>query len=362
MFDASLYHIVYYVIISFITIICAFNYSRYPETRVDVSNNLSNQILPVIIISGLIIFIGLRPISGWFVDMMNYAESYNNILENNRGFFFDSQTSNLLFDNLFYYLASNYYEIVLFFFLIAFIYFFCIYYALKKIFPHDTLYALIIYLGAFSTYSYATNGIKAGAAAAIFILAIAFYKKPFISILLCLVSFGFHHSMTLPIFGYLAAALIKDPKWFFFAWLGCLFLSFFHISGITTFLSEFADDKGQEYLLQDGQMWGGKDGFRWDFILYGLPPILIGFWVIYIKSNSDRLYNLILKYYLATNAIWLLCMYVPYNNRIAYLSWFMLPIVVCYPFFKFKLSRRQYIQLNYIAFIYLGFTLFSFFI
>lgn len=237
------------------------------------------------------------------------------------------------------------------------------YWSIKKIFPNDILFALLIYLGAFSTYSYAVNGIKAGAAASIFLLAFSFYKKPIISAIFCLISLGFHHSMILPTFAFAVAYIFKNPKYFFLGWLICLFISFFQIPGITDFLAQFTDDQSIErYLSSEGELWGGKTGFRWDFILYSLPPILIGAWTLYNHNIKDRLYQILLCTYLAVNGIWMLCMYVPFNNRIAYLSWFILPILIVYPFFKFKLFSRQYIALNYIVTIYLAFTLFTVFI
>lgn len=353
-----LYSSIYLIVVTILTIICIIQYSAYPASRVKFCNEKSNPVPSVVLIVIITLFIGFRPLSGIFVDMMNYAISYES-----RGeeiFEFDKDSTNFIFDNFFKYLASNWYDIVIFFVTIAVIYFGCIYWGLKKIFPHDVFYAIVIFLGAFSTFTYGTNGIKAGAATSIFLLVFAFYKKPVIAGLFALISLGFHHTMFLPIYAFILAYIIKNPKWFFFGWLFCLLLSFFHIGGLTDFLAQLTEDERAEtYLLTDEDQWGGKKGFRWDFIMYGLPPIIIGWWIVYQKKMTDRLYQLLLCTYLACNAVWLLCMYVPYNNRIAYLSWFILPIVSIYPFLKFKLNQNQYVQLNYIVVMYLAFTLFS---
>lgn len=356
----KLYSSVYLTVVVILTLICMFRYSTYPSSRVADCNKPTNP-LPALALTVLVwLFIGFRPISGVFVDMMNYFQTYE--MQANNDFEFDNEATNFLFDNLLGYLASNLYDVIIFFALIAAIYFGCMYWGLKKIFPNDIFYALVIYLGAFSTFAFGTNGIKAGAAASIFILVFAFYKKPIIAIIFALISLGFHHSMFIPIYAVILAYFIKNPKWFFWGWILCLIISSFHIQGITEFLSQLTEDeKAEGYLLGDEEGWGGKEGFRWDFILYGLPPILVGFWTVYIKGLKDRLYHLLLCTYLTTNGVWLLCMYIPFNNRIAYLSWFILPIVCVYPFFKLKLGLGQYKQLNGIVAVYLVFTLLAHF-
>lgn len=361
MLQADLYGIVYLVVIVALTVFCIFKYSQYSVSRLNFVNSRSNNIPSVILVICLIFFIGFRPLSYVFVDMMNYNDYYNVLQAGKDNFQLSRNNENYIFSNLFNFFAANSFDVYAFFLCMAAIYFFCIFWAVKRIFPNDCFYSLVIYLGALSTFSYATNGLKAGAAASIFLLCFAYYKKPLLVILFSLISLGFHHSMTLPIVGFVSAYIIRNPKWFFIFWILCLVISSLQINGLTTLLSQFTDEGGQEYLLGEGlEDWGGKTGFRWDFILYSLPPILIGFWSIYRHGVIDRLFQILLCSYLFVNGIWLVCMYVPFNNRIAYLSWFMLPIVSIYPFFKLKLETRQYIQLNYIVSMFLGFTIFAF--
>ena len=62
--------------------------------------------------------------------------------------------------------------------------------------------------------------------------------------------------------------------------------------------------------------------------------------------------------YLMTNAIWMLCMYAEFTNRIAYLSWFQYPVVLIYPFLKEQWGVNQYPLVKKIAYGHLVFTLF----
>lgn len=330
-----------------------------PVERISPGYQVPNNLPSIILIVAVTLFIGLRPLSGAFVDMMNYNESYTLLYYNESSFEYNPDSTNFLFSNLFKFLAVNSYEIIVFFFIIACIYFGCLYWGLAKIFPNDLFYALIIYLGAFSTFSYGTNGIKAGAAASIFILVFAYYRKPLIAAFFCFISLGFHHAMVVPIIAFAMSYFIKNPKWYFWGWIFCLIMAVLHISYFQELFAGFADEGGQNYLTADEDDWGGRAGFRWDFILYVIPTVAIGWWTTYVWRRTDRLYQLLLCTFLTTNAVWMLCMYMPFNNRLAYLSWFILPVLIAYPFFKYKIAQNQYRFLNYVVGIYLAFSIAS---
>lgn len=354
------YSKVYCIAIALLTLYCILQYSRYSEDRIINADKPSSNIGALILVIIVTLFIGLRPLSGAFLDMMNYYLIYT-IQSDSGKFVFNPDSTNFIFDNLLRYLAKNYFDIIILFFIIACIYIGCIYWSLNKIFSKDLFYALVIYLGAFSTFSYGTNGIKAGAAASIFLLVFAYYKKPLIAALICFISLGFHHSMELPIVALVLAYFVKNPKWYFAGWAFCLLMAILHVTIFQEIFAGFSDEGGQGYLSAVEGTWAGKSGFRWDFILYVLPALAIGWWTNYKWRINDRGYNLMLNTFLTVNAVWMLCMYVPFNNRIAYLSWFMLPVLICYPFFKFKISPKQYITLNWIVIGYLAFTCFIYF-
>ena len=89
-------------------------------------------------------------------------------------------------------------------------------------------------------------------------------------------------------------------------------------------------------------------------------PILVGCWAIFKKKIDNLKYNRILSIYMFINGLWLLCMYAGFTNRIAYLSWFMYPIVLVYPLLdtqcNWGVSRFRTVAT--IALLHLGFTLF----
>lgn len=313
--------------------------------------------------------IGLRPMGAmaWmWSDSANYNYSYN--MREGAQFFFDPHAENLIWDNLFDWWASNRLGITPLFLLADAIYFGCTYAACRKWFPRDTTMAYLVFLGAFSTYSYSFNGVKAGIAGAIFLLGLAYYEKRALSVVLILISWGFHHSMQMPVAAYILTLFYKNPKWYFYGYAFCVVMSILHVGFFASlFASMSNDERGAEYLLATGASEDAHiTGFRPDFLLYSVMPILIGYKIVMKeKLQVSKLYSALLHMYICTNGIWCLCMYASYSNRIAYLSWFMYPFVLIYPFLKedFKgvlmlKSRNQYVQLAKVASYHLYFTLF----
>lgn len=313
--------------------------------------------------------IGLRPMGAmaWmWSDSANYNYSYN--MREGAQFFFDPHAENLIWDNLFDWWASNSLGITPLFFLCDAIYFGCTYAACRKWFPRDTTMAFLVFLGAFSTYSYSYNGVKAGVAGAIFLLGLAYYEKRVLSVVLILISWGFHHSMQMPVAAYILTLFYKNPKWYFYGYAFCVVMSILHVGFFANlFAGMSSDERGAEYLLATGTSEDSHiTGFRLDFLLYSVMPILIGYKIVMKeKLQVSKLYSALLHMYICTNGIWCLCMYASYSNRIAYLSWFMYPFVLIYPFLKEDLrgvlilkSRNQYVQLAKVASYHLYFTLF----
>lgn len=355
MIQAYLYEPIYLVFVTIITIIVTSQYGSVGyEARKD--NSLIAWFLAVL----MTLFIGFRPVSGtYFVDMKNYFYQYE-IREGN-AFYFTWNTDNFLFDNLFNLFVSIPIPFELFILLIAAIYFMCIYHASKKMFPNDTLIAFLVYLGAFSTFSYATNGIKAGAAASLFLVALTFREKKPWAFLFLFLSLGFHHSMIVPIVAYLAAMFYKNPKTYLYFWIFCFLMAALHVTFFQGLFSSFADEQGAQYLVTD-QAEKPVSGFRPDFIIYSAIPIFIGYYLMKKNHIASKEYSFIWCIYTLTNGVFLLCTYGEFINRIAYLSWLMLPFVLLFPFVNIRWSRVQEKYFKYVVYGHLAFTLFMVFI
>ena len=309
--------------------------------------------------SFLVLLIGLRPVSGkYFVDMANFASYYNAMLDG-ATFYFDPNTDNIIFDNLFAWWGSERLGYTSFFLFIAVIYFGAAYLGIRKLFPNNTLAAYLVFLAAFSTFSYATNGIKAGAAASLFILALGYRENLKVCIPLALLSWGFHHSMIMVVAAFVVTLFVKNPKVYFAGWVFCFLMAAAHVSVFAEFFSRFTTEHGASYLLTEGGDEGTKGGFRIDFILYSAMPVVVGWYAVFKKKMQlSNLYKNLLNLYLCLNGIWMLCMYTAFTNRIAYLSWFLYPIVLVYPFLQEDWGKGRYRTFSMVMLGHLGFTLF----
>lgn len=361
---AKVYYDIYLIFLTIVTLMSYGRYKEYSLARLNTAppylwNRETFDRRLLLLVVPFILFIGLRPNSGVFVDMMNYFESYN------RGegdiFIFETNTQNLIWDNLFAWWTSNSLGFNNFMLLCSAINFGCTAWACHRLFPKDDVIAFLVFLGAFSTFSYATNGVKAGTAMAVFVLGLTYYKDWKMFVPLILASYGFHHSMQLPIAACIMAYFYRNTKVYLYVWGLCILIAAAHI---TLFQELFAtisadtmdDAHGAAYLMvEKGE--GYITGFRPDFILYSAAPVWIGWKAIFKKNIKSEFYSFFLNVYLITNSVWMLCMYASFTNRIAYLSWGLYPFVLIYPLLKENWGANQYKFFIKIVLFHLGFTL-----
>lgn len=357
MIPASLYQTIYLFVVTLISLVVFMQYQQRSGSLP--YQHKASDVVALVLMVCLVLFIGLRPVSGkYFVDMRNYADYYTAFYDG-ATFYFESATHNIIFDNLFAWWGSVRLGYTSFFLFVAAIYFGASFLGIRKLFPNNTLAAYLVFLAAFSTFSYATNGIKAGAAASLFILALGYRENLKVCIPLILLSWGFHHSMIMVVAAFAVTLFVKNPKIYFAGWVFCFLMAAAHISFFADFFSGFITEHGAEYLLSGGSDDGTKGGFRIDFILYSAVPVVVGWYAVFKKKiKLSRLYKNLLNLYLCLNGIWMLCMYAAFTNRIAYLSWFLYPIVLVYPFLQEDWGKNRYRTFGMVMLGHLAFTLF----
>lgn len=356
----ELYQPIYLLIVTILTYITCQRYSVWYSDEEERNAAVSQPRYAGMLAIFMTFFIGLRPIRGHFVDMWNYKVDYMTF-NYGKPFKFTWDTDNFLFDNLMSWLGSNRVDITYFFLFVAVIYFGLMFLACRKLFPNDTLLSFLVYLGALSTFSYGTNGIKAGAAASIFLLALAYRDVWWKAGIFLILSLGFHHSMAAPIAIFIIAYFVKERKYFLLIWIVALIMAALHITFFQEIFAGLTDEQGAGYLQVTDKI-RAVSGFRPDFILYSAIPIFLGNYIMQKYEIESDEYDFLWNVYTLTNAIFLLCSYGSFINRIAYLSWLMYPFVLIYPFLKADLGYYQNRYLQYVVFGHLGFTLFMDFI
>lgn len=355
MIPAYLYKHLYLLLVTVMTVYCSINY--YNKSIKPLRHDTNNHIwLGYIFALAVSLFIGFRPISGYyFVDMSNY-DIYFRAFSYGKHFRWILDGEDIIYQNLFYWLGAQRFASTALFVIMSLLYFMFAFRAMVKLFPKNALYGFIVFLGAFSTFSYGTNGIRAGVAGSFFLCALAFRDKKIKAIIYLLLSIGFHHSMIVPIAAFVCAWLYKNSKVYLAFWTLSLLIALFHITFFQELFSGMGSESAAGY-LHGSDDWGGKTGFRYDFVLYSMLPVVTGYIALFKYRLKSTEYSFIYNTYLLTNAIWMLCMYASFTNRIAYLSWLMYPVVLAYPYFCHRFMPAQATRLTQLVWIHLLFTL-----
>jgi len=249
-------------------------------------------------------------------------------------------------------------------------------YALSKhfSFPANPYIFLLFFACSFGWYSFGVNGIRNGWAIAMLLWCfLAFYKqKNIITVACAIFAWCIHGSSMIAIGGMLAAFFYRKPDKAFLMWCACVVLS---LTFGTVFQEYFAtfnfvaqDGEGylktqKEFVPTDVEF--SHTGFRWDFLLFSFVPILWG--LICIKKLSkqgriDLFYKFLLCTYIYANAIWVLAIRANYSNRLAQLSWWMIPIVMAYPFYRMDVFYNRKRVMSLVLVCYYGFTFFMYLI
>ena len=324
--------------------------------------------VPTIVVTVIIIlFMGLRPNESYFVDTYMYAHSFN-LMQN--GFAASSSASSggeWLWARIMFAFATGSGDVHMFFLFIDFLYYGLMLLCCWRLFPNNTWLAMLFFIGSFSTYSYGVNGIRNGTACSVVLVAIALAAggtKPerYAGLLLSLIAIVIHRSTALPIAALWAAVfIIRHPKQAIYFWVASIFLSLLVGNRVGDFFVSLGfDDRMTAYF--QGQN-NAKDmaqfshtGFRWDFLLYSAMPVLFT-WYLTVKRNfNDRAFNIIAVTYILANAFWILVIRAAFSNRFAYLSWFMYPLVICYPLLRFNIWPDQDRKTALILLLFYGFT------
>lgn len=277
----------------------------------------------------IITFLGTRPISGAFVDMTTYAASFDVAQYTGRKLYPDWGFDMLLR------LCSNITTVEVFFVVCMILYVLPIVVGVKYVHSNWAYAAFLAFAGSFSFYSYGVNGIRNGIATSLLIAAFAFWDRKLIMALLMVAAWSMHQSVLLPIFAFLLASIYTRPFAYIILWISSLGFSLLlgnQLSDFFVSLVSPVDDSRLSVYATNAGFGADKGGFRLDFVLYSIVPLVIS----YVSSSplirKDSFYRRLVCSYLLTNSFWLVVMYAAYSNRFAYLSWFMMPWLVIYPF------------------------------
>ncbi|MBD5232778.1 MAG: EpsG family protein [Bacteroidales bacterium] len=356
MIAAKYYSTVFLYLTVILTVIVAKRY--YPKTYIDIRENHENGFALILCIL-LTWWIGQRPLSPFFGDSYFYAHTYSMIKS---GLFVEAN------DKIWTFITNTcaqFFDVHGYFTVVAIGYFGFTYLASKIATPNNVLVTVLFLLGTFSFYSYGVNGIRNGLACSIALSAIVLYvnnKKSLPLVIgLSIIAIGIHKSTLIPIASLFASTyFVKSFKQAYTFWIISILISLVAGNSIANFFANIGlDDSRTSYLTTQDEGMFSHSGFRWDFLIYSMMPIVLGYYIIIKRGIEDRSYEILLSTYTIANAFWVMVIRANYSNRFAYLSWFMYALVLAYPLLKLDIwGDEQGKYLSRIMLAQIGFTWF----
>lgn len=316
------------------------------------SNNNRNLLTvhsqwPAFILAVIVtLYMGLRPDSSLFGDSYFYRHTYYNVAQN-ASFSLTNEWLNAWIIEVcrFFKFGHHIYFLVIEIGYIGFMYAAC-----RKLLWENTWMALLFCISSFSFFTYGVNGIRNGLALSIVLFAFSLLsteKKAIIPLVavLCLAAFGIHKTVILPILSALGAYfVIKKPQWAIMIWIGSIFASLIAGGFFQGLLGEYLssqDARTASYTAQQDMSQFSHSGFRWDFILYSSVPVILTYYVTVKRGIQNRTFNILAVTYILSNAVWILVNSMAFSNRVAYLSWFLYPIIIAYALIRLHIWEDQ---------------------
>lgn len=347
----EIYAFVHYNILLMVVLLVFFK--TRTVSLMNVSVGKFQQGLGLFYIPFFILYLGLRPISGkYFGDMGYYNMKFLSLQNEDVNYTHGDVWWNILTKFLGNFMGPEGY-----FLTIGFLYVLPCYLFSKKYFNKNWFYGVVFFVASFSFWNFGTNGIRNGLATSIFLLGL-YYNRFIITAIFFVLSYNIHGSMLLPIGVYVLTLYSTNLKSFLIGWILAIPISLLSGSFWVNLFSTFSvDERASVYLTEDYDSGlFSYTGFRWDFLIYSAVAVYAGWYYVVKMKYKDELYEKIFATYLGTNAFWILVITANYTNRFAYLSWFLMPIVIMYPILRDNIFKKSHKILGVILFLYFLFT------
>ena len=342
---AEFYYMIYWLIVLVLTV-GQFCILKETKGRAILSRQYNYR--PIVVFTIFyIIFYGFRPIADCFGDTINYRKGYEFL--QNFGVFNITEDEDAPSEIIFRYfeqICAKTVDIHVWFAIIMFFYMMMMLSGCKKIdYRHGALLMLFC-IGSFQFYTYSVNGIRNGVACSFVIMAIACLCKEekFWALIWSIIAIGCHKSTALPVLTMFFTYYVSKTKFMYVAWFGAILVSLAIGGYIGDLLTAVNYDDRLAYNLQRDEADGVvlEHSFRLDFLLYSFMPILLGWYTIFKRRLFNKTYLILLGTYIYSNVFWILAIRAIFSNRIAYLSWFLYPIVLAYPLLNFPVFKKNH--------------------
>ena len=253
-----------------------------------------------------------------------------------------------------FFFGGNYH---LFFILSGLIYVYGYYVFCRDSVDNDLFFTILFITCLLSAgfMNYGVNTMRSGLALSVYLTAYGaeLRGKQKLSYSLMFLACLVHISLLLPVVCHFISRIKVPLYWFYLFWVLMLIITIINVfEPMVSLVESMQIDRLVNYMGDEESTY--NSGFRTDFVLYSLLPIIASHYYIFMKKINNPVYERLVKQYILINAIWLLFIRMVYTDRFAYLSWFMIPFVLMVPLTDKRMDRR------YISAVILFFIAFKF--
>ena len=252
-------------------------------------------------------------------------------------------------------------DVKFFFFTLYFLFVVICWKALKNLYESFETYIVFSFLILYPYFLfYIVNGKRQGISLVLMVLAISFiFKKQNVKAIISLgIAFLFHSAIALTYPFFILIMFFKKTEKLFK--ISLIILSISIVSSIISLNEQLSllsnlfnlDTRYTAYLDDSFSEIAYRTGFRLDFTLFSLFPLMLYF--LFRKQLSENNEKILtwLSLYILLNSIYHFFSFVVFSDRFAVFSWFILPIV-CYEILK-KVNERKYLPIFIFSLIFIN--------
>lgn len=338
-FLKNLYYTITLLLVLMFAVSISANFKKYKDL-----SRIKNFLLISFSIS-IALFFGLRDFNvGFDTNTYKYLFEYEFIAAEK---FVPTRDS--LWDFFNYIIAQFTNDVTFVFLIVAFGYIMLPLFGVYKYLKQNTIFFFLLFIISPNFFLYGANGIRNGLAASIVLFSLKYYKNYKQYIIMLLASLV-HLSMILPFLFFYVSKYVKKLRYPLIIWT---ILLIFALSGVNILsLLPFSLDRLDGYIEAERGLTD-KMIIITNFLIYSVSPIIVGLYVIYVKKCKDDLYIRLLVTYILTNCIYIAAFNSSFSERFAYLSEFLMPLLLVYPLLKFRIWKYVELKLTLIlAFVF----------
>lgn len=252
-----------------------------------------------------------------------------------------SSSKDFLWDFFNYAISRVTDDVSILFFIVALGYIFLPLLGVYKYLKQNTIFFFLLFLISPNFFLYGANGIRNGLAASLVLFSLRYYKNYKQYLILAAASLV-HLSMLVPSLFFILSKYVKSITYPLLIWV---ILLLFAVLGVNLLaLLPFSFERLDSFIMAAK----GTDTLLntiTNFFVYSTSPIILGIYVIYIKKIKDELYLRLLITYILASCVYIAAFNSSFSVRFAYLSEFLMPLLLTYPLLKFRLWKYVEIKL-----------------